>query len=169
MCDSGELGREATHRRILRVQREGNRDVRREIDFHHLDAIISVGYRMRRPGFPGRRRRIAEPSRRLSEDHPREGRPGTDSPADQSRTVRGAPLTGKYSSIRRCVRNRIERTEWPVSRMEVEPGRRCGSPPSVIGARRGTAFRARKPANRHATRTHHRATPRSVRARGPKR
>ncbi len=44
--DSGELSREATLRRILRVQREGNRDVRREIDFYNLDAIISVGYRV---------------------------------------------------------------------------------------------------------------------------
>jgi hypothetical protein len=43
---SGELVREATLRRILRVQREGNRDVRREIEFYNLDAIISVGYRV---------------------------------------------------------------------------------------------------------------------------
>ena len=42
----GELAREATLRRILRVQREGNRDVRREIEFYNLDAIISVGYRV---------------------------------------------------------------------------------------------------------------------------
>src|SRR3990172_9187588 len=41
---SGELSREATLRKILRVQREGNRDVRREIEFYNLDAIISVGY-----------------------------------------------------------------------------------------------------------------------------
>ncbi len=44
--DSGELSREATLRKILRVQCEGNRDVRREIDFYNLDAIISVGYRV---------------------------------------------------------------------------------------------------------------------------
>lgn len=43
---SGELVREATLRRILRVQREGTRDVRREIEFYNLDAIISVGYRV---------------------------------------------------------------------------------------------------------------------------
>lgn len=43
---SGELERDATVRRILRVQREGNRDVRREIEFYNLDAIISVGYRV---------------------------------------------------------------------------------------------------------------------------
>lgn len=41
-----ELTREATLRRILRVQREGTRDVRREIEFYNLDAIISVGYRV---------------------------------------------------------------------------------------------------------------------------
>ncbi len=44
--DSGELNREATVRRIQRVQREGNRDVAREIEFYNLDAIISVGYRV---------------------------------------------------------------------------------------------------------------------------
>lgn len=44
--DSGELSREATLRRIRRVQREGNREVSREIEFYNLDAIISVGYRV---------------------------------------------------------------------------------------------------------------------------
>ena len=44
--DSGELDPAATVRRIRRVQREGNRDVAREIEFYNLDAIISVGYRV---------------------------------------------------------------------------------------------------------------------------
>ena len=43
---SGELIEEATVRKILRVQTEGNRQVRREIEFYNLDAIISVGYRV---------------------------------------------------------------------------------------------------------------------------
>ena len=43
---SGELTRQATLRKIRRVQREGNRDVSREIEFYNLDAIISVGYRV---------------------------------------------------------------------------------------------------------------------------
>jgi hypothetical protein len=43
---SGELSREATLRKILRVQTEGAREVRREIEFYSLDAIISVGYRV---------------------------------------------------------------------------------------------------------------------------
>ena len=43
---SGELSREATLRKIRRVQQEGNREVSREIDFYNLDAIISVGYRV---------------------------------------------------------------------------------------------------------------------------
>ncbi|XXR59899.1 RhuM family protein [Sorangium sp. So ce385] len=43
---SGELTPEATLRRIWRVQREGNREVSREIEFYNLDAIISVGYRV---------------------------------------------------------------------------------------------------------------------------
>ncbi len=44
--DSGELRREATLRKVLRVQTEGRREVRREIEFYNLDAIISVGYRV---------------------------------------------------------------------------------------------------------------------------
>lgn len=43
---SGELARDATLRKLLRVQREGNREVRREIEYYNLDAIISVGYRV---------------------------------------------------------------------------------------------------------------------------
>jgi hypothetical protein len=43
---SGELVREGTLRKFLRVQREGKREVRREIEFYNLDAIISVGYRV---------------------------------------------------------------------------------------------------------------------------
>jgi|GEM_PF-6189590 len=52
-------------------------------------------HRVWRPGFPGRRRRVAEPLRRLSGDHPREGRPGADGPADPSGPVRGARLHGQ--------------------------------------------------------------------------
>ena len=43
---SGELAPQSTLRKIRRVQREGNRDVSREIEFYNLDAIISVGYRV---------------------------------------------------------------------------------------------------------------------------
>lgn len=43
---TGELALAATVRRIRRVQREGTRDVRREIEFYNLDAIIAVGYRV---------------------------------------------------------------------------------------------------------------------------
>ena len=43
---SGELKAEGTLRKIWRVQTEGNREVRREIEFYNLDAIISVGYRV---------------------------------------------------------------------------------------------------------------------------
>ena len=43
---SGELAEEATLRKIRRVQQEGRRDVRREIEYYNLDAIISVGYRV---------------------------------------------------------------------------------------------------------------------------
>lgn len=44
--DSGELGREATIRRIRRVQFEGGREVERVLDHYSLDAIIAVGYRV---------------------------------------------------------------------------------------------------------------------------
>jgi hypothetical protein len=43
---SGELTQAATLRKIRRVQKEGNREVNREIEFYNLDAIISVGYRV---------------------------------------------------------------------------------------------------------------------------
>ena len=41
-----ELLREATIRKIRIVQKEGNRDVARDVDFYNLDAIIAVGYRV---------------------------------------------------------------------------------------------------------------------------
>ena len=44
--ESGELRQASTVRRIQRVQTEGKRQVRREIEFYNLDAIISVGYRV---------------------------------------------------------------------------------------------------------------------------
>ncbi len=43
---TGELVEAATVRKIRRVQREGARDVSREIEFYNLDAIIAVGYRV---------------------------------------------------------------------------------------------------------------------------
>jgi hypothetical protein len=45
--DEGELLREATHKEILWVRREGARDVQRRLDCYNLDAIISVGYRVK--------------------------------------------------------------------------------------------------------------------------
>jgi hypothetical protein len=43
---SGELEREATVAKNATVQREGDREVVREIAFFNLDAILSVGYRV---------------------------------------------------------------------------------------------------------------------------
>jgi hypothetical protein len=43
---SRELDREATVRKIRIVQKEGQRDVSRDVDFYNLDAIIAVGYRV---------------------------------------------------------------------------------------------------------------------------
>jgi hypothetical protein len=42
----GELNKFSTVKEILTVQKEGGRDVQRNIEFYNLDAIISVGYRV---------------------------------------------------------------------------------------------------------------------------
>ncbi len=42
----GELDKEATSAKFALVQKEGERDVKRSIEFYNLDAIISVGYRV---------------------------------------------------------------------------------------------------------------------------
>ena len=42
----GELEKEATIRKFRIVRSEGSRQVTRSIDHYHLDAIISVGYRV---------------------------------------------------------------------------------------------------------------------------
>ena len=43
---SGELEENPTIRKIRIVQQEGAREVSREVEFYHLDAIIAVGYRV---------------------------------------------------------------------------------------------------------------------------
>ncbi|MCI9845751.1 virulence RhuM family protein [Flavobacterium pectinovorum] len=43
---SEELEEISTTRKIRVLQKEGNRDVNREIDFYNLDAIIAIGYRV---------------------------------------------------------------------------------------------------------------------------
>jgi len=45
--EEGELNEKATIKDFLIVQKEGNRKVSRNIDFYNLDAIISVGYRIK--------------------------------------------------------------------------------------------------------------------------
>jgi hypothetical protein len=45
--DEGELQREATHKEYLLVRQEGTHSVQRKVDFYNLDAIISVGYRVK--------------------------------------------------------------------------------------------------------------------------
>ena len=44
--EQGEVEPEATIRKFRIVQKEGNREVTRNVDFYNLDAIISVGYRV---------------------------------------------------------------------------------------------------------------------------
>lgn len=44
--DTAELSKGATTEEISVVQSEGNREVNRRLHFYHLDAIISVGYRV---------------------------------------------------------------------------------------------------------------------------
>lgn len=41
-----ELDKDSTCAKIAQVQIEGNREVKRQISYHNLDAIISVGYRV---------------------------------------------------------------------------------------------------------------------------
>ena len=44
--EEGELDKEATCSKMEQVQQEGNRTVRRKVDYYNLDAIIAVGYRV---------------------------------------------------------------------------------------------------------------------------
>jgi hypothetical protein len=44
--ETGELVKESTSAKIAQVQYEGNRQIRRNVEFYNLDAIISVGYRV---------------------------------------------------------------------------------------------------------------------------
>lgn len=43
---SGELQKDSTIRKIRIVQKEGTREIPRNIEFYNLDAIIAVGYRV---------------------------------------------------------------------------------------------------------------------------
>lgn len=45
--EEGELLRPATVKESLTVQREGQRNVQRQVEFYNLDVIISVGYRVK--------------------------------------------------------------------------------------------------------------------------
>ena len=44
--DEGELLKNSTISKMETVQKEGNRNVKRNVDFYNLDAIIAVGYRV---------------------------------------------------------------------------------------------------------------------------
>lgn len=44
--ETDELSKISTCAKIAQVQKEGNREVKREIEFYNLDTIISVGYRV---------------------------------------------------------------------------------------------------------------------------
>ena len=45
--EEGELRPQATHKEFLSVRQEGSRQVSRRLDYYNLDAIISVGYRVK--------------------------------------------------------------------------------------------------------------------------
>jgi len=45
--DEKELSENSTVKKIFTVQKEGNREIKREIDYYNLDLIISVGYRIK--------------------------------------------------------------------------------------------------------------------------
>lgn len=44
--NESELDKNSTCAKIAQVQKEGNRQVKRDVEFYNLDAIISVGYRV---------------------------------------------------------------------------------------------------------------------------
>jgi hypothetical protein len=44
--ETGELKIDSTYAKIAQVQKEGGREVTRNVDFYNLDAIIAVGYRV---------------------------------------------------------------------------------------------------------------------------
>jgi len=44
--ESWELSQNSTIRKFLTVQKEGDRDISRDIEFYNLDMIISIGYRV---------------------------------------------------------------------------------------------------------------------------
>lgn len=45
--EEGELSQEATVRNFRTVQKEGNREVKRDLASYNLDVVISVGYRVK--------------------------------------------------------------------------------------------------------------------------
>ncbi len=45
--EEGELSAEGTHKKFLSVRQEGNRNIKRYLDYYNLDMIISVGYRVK--------------------------------------------------------------------------------------------------------------------------
>ena len=57
LLEQGEIAAAATIRNFRTVQREGNRNVSRNVDFYNLDAIIAVGFRVNSARFPERQRR----------------------------------------------------------------------------------------------------------------
>lgn len=44
-----ELDIDSTWRKIRQVQKEGSRNIEREVSFYNLDVIIAVGYRVKSP------------------------------------------------------------------------------------------------------------------------
>jgi len=63
--EEGELERAATHKEYLSVRQEGTRQVKRPLDFYNLDAIISVGYRVKSAVATRTRCTGPSPARRL--------------------------------------------------------------------------------------------------------
>lgn len=47
ILEEGEIAEKSTVKKFFTVQKEGSRDVKREIEFCNLDMIISVGYRVK--------------------------------------------------------------------------------------------------------------------------
>ncbi len=44
--NESELDKDSTYSKMKLIQKDGNRNVKRNVEFYNLDAIISVGYRV---------------------------------------------------------------------------------------------------------------------------
>ena len=102
--EEGELSPEATVAKSAMVQREGDREVTREVESYNLDVIISVGYRVK--SHRGTQflklsdRDILHHAGRVS--HTKRSRRPSSNTTSSQRSVPRFPLRSSGTSRRRC-------------------------------------------------------------------